>query len=114
MKSVWRRQRAVVRDVQADLLPHRQLAYTTVMTVMDRLFKKGVLHRTKKSRAHVYEPAFSESDARADAVTGLVDSFFGGAEHRLSEYLGSKPVDGEAEPASRSNAGPHSLDDSLL
>ena len=48
MKSLWRRGSAVVREVQADLLPERKLAYTTVMTVMDRLFKKGALRANEE------------------------------------------------------------------
>ena len=114
MRSLWRRRSAVVREVQADLLPERKLAYTTVMTVMDRLFKKGALRRSKKSRAHLYEPVFTEGDARADALNGLIDSYFDGSKVRLSQYLEPKtniPVEkiqGRSVPAS------NPIDDSLL
>ncbi len=113
MKSLWRRGSAVVREVQADLLPERKLAYTTVMTVMDRLFKKGALKRTKKSRAHVYEPAFTEGQARAEAVGGLIESFFGGSRARLNQYLDPKKSNPPEEPRPRSVPASN-LDDSLL
>ena len=48
MKAVWKRPPITVRDVQAEIRPARQLAYTTVMTIMDRLHQKGFLTRTLK------------------------------------------------------------------
>ena len=115
MKSLWRRRSGLVKDVQPDLLPDRKLAYTTVMTVMDRLFKKGILRRTKKSRAHVYEPVYSEAAVRADAVSSLIDNFFDGSESRLKTYLsgnGEQPP----PPDERSEAprGRVTIDDSIL
>ncbi len=114
MKSLWRRRAAVVRDVRADLLPERELAYTTVMTVMDRLFKKGALRRAKKSRAHVYEPVFTEGEARAHALNGLIDSYFDGSTVRLGQYLDPK-TNIPAEKVQRRNLpASHPIDDSLL
>lgn len=111
MKSLWQRRSGLVKDVQPDLLPDRKLAYTTVMTVMDRLFKKGILRRTKQSRAHVYEPVYSEADVRADAVTSLLDNFFEGSEPRLKAYLGGS--DGAPPPpAEDSDAAPRPLAES--
>ena len=114
MKSLWRRRSGLVREVQADLLPERKLAYTTVMTVMDRLFKKGALRRAKKSRAHVYEPTFTEGEARADALNGLIDSYFDGSKVRLRQHLDPKTkVPAEKSPR-RSVPASKPIDDSLL
>ena len=115
MKCLWSRRSARVKDVQPDLLPERDLAYTTVMTVMDRLFKKGIVRRAKKSRAHVYEPVYSEAEVRADAVRGLVDRFFEGSETRLKAYLGGNgkpPPPGVTRREAVSVKTP--FDDSLL
>ena len=49
----------LVRDVVADLGPQRPLAYTTVMTVMDNLHRKGWLIRERDGRAWRYAPAVS-------------------------------------------------------
>ncbi len=115
MKSLWRRRSGLVKEVQPDLLPDRKLAYTTVMTVMDRLFKKGILRRTKKSRAHVYEPVYSEAAVRADAVSSLIDNFFDGSEARLNAYLSGN---GEQPPppaeSSEAPRAPVTIDDSIL
>ena len=114
MKSLWRRRSGLVREVQADLLPERKLAYTTVMTVMDRLFKKGALRRAKKSRAHVYEPTYTEEEARADALNGLIDSYFDGSKVRLGQYLDPKTNVPAKKIERRSAPTPSPIDDSLL
>jgi len=54
MDVLWAQGESSVRDV-ADQLEH-PLAYTTVMTTLDRLFKKGILARRKAERAFVYSP----------------------------------------------------------
>lgn len=110
MKSLWRRGSAPVKDVRDDLSPRRPLAYTTVMTVLDRMFKKGIVARTKQSRAHVYSPRYSESEVRAAAVRGLLESHFDGSPERLKAYLnGERPLPARIEEPA---AAP--IDDSLL
>jgi predicted transcriptional regulator len=51
----------LVREVVEDLRPYRPLAYTTVMTVMENLHRKGWLRRERDGRAWRYEPAGSRS-----------------------------------------------------
>lgn len=112
MKSLWHRRSASVREVQADLRPERKLAYTTVMTVLDRLFRKGMVRRRKEARAHIYTPAFSELALRSAAVADLLDDYFGGSSKALREFLdGSSPV---AVPESAPTAPTHAIDEALL
>ena len=59
----------------AELL-NRGLAYTTVMTTLDRLFRKGLVSRTKKSRAYLYTAALSARDLEGQRATHLVRRFF--------------------------------------
>ncbi|MEV0403085.1 BlaI/MecI/CopY family transcriptional regulator [Actinoallomurus sp. NPDC050550] len=60
MDRLWRYGRPVaVRDVVDDLQKDRTIAYTTVLTVMDKLHKKGWLRREKAGRGHLYEPLVS-------------------------------------------------------
>lgn len=86
MKAVWRRQPITVREVQGAIRPGRRLAYTTVMTIMDRLYHKGFLRRTLQSRTHHYEPAIDFSEVRDEAVDTLINNFFGSKE-KLKEFL---------------------------
>lgn len=57
MKVVWRLKRATVRDVHDALREHREVAYTTVMTMMRILETKGYLEKTLHERAYVYQPS---------------------------------------------------------
>jgi predicted transcriptional regulator len=57
MRRIWARgQAATVRDIVGDLQRERPIAYTTVMTVMGNLRKKGWLRRRADGRAYRYEP----------------------------------------------------------
>ncbi|RXW31601.1 BlaI/MecI/CopY family transcriptional regulator [Propioniciclava flava] len=63
MDVLWARKAPTpVRDVHDELAQHREIAYTTVMTVLDRLAKKGVVLRRLDGRAWLYEPARSRLD----------------------------------------------------
>ncbi len=53
------------------------VAYTTVMTTMDRLFKKGLLSRRKVGRAFVYNAAASREELEGSVASELVQSLFG-------------------------------------
>jgi predicted transcriptional regulator len=60
MNIVWANGESAVRDVVDRL--ERPLAYTTVMTTLDRLFKKGLLDRRKHERAFLYSPRFTRAE----------------------------------------------------
>ena len=66
MDRLWSwSQPVAVREVVEDLRRDRMLAYTTVMTVMDNLHRKGVLTREKIGRAYVYRPAVTREQFTA-------------------------------------------------
>ena len=69
MRRIWDRDGPVtVRDITEDLRRDRPIAYTTVMTVMDNLRKKGWLQRTDHGRAYRYEPIVSGDEYSADVM----------------------------------------------
>jgi predicted transcriptional regulator len=73
MGVVWASPEPVsVRDVHAGLGSRRKLAYTTVMTVLDRLWRKGFLRRTARGRAYEYAPALSEAEFTARMMHQLL------------------------------------------
>jgi predicted transcriptional regulator len=70
MDRLWERGRpALVREVVDDLREHRAVAYTTVMTVMDNLYRKGWLRRERDGRAWRYEPTRSRSAYTAELMS---------------------------------------------
>jgi len=62
-----------VREVLGVLTKRRPLAYTTVMTVLDNLHRKGYVHRTKHSRAYLYQASFTRGQAAADAMRQVLN-----------------------------------------
>ncbi len=76
MEVVWHSGACNVRDVVQQL--DRDLAYTTVMTTMDRLFKKGLLDRTKCDRAFIYSERISKDDWERQRTDDLLAGFLTG------------------------------------
>jgi predicted transcriptional regulator len=72
MDVVWKRGDVSVREACARVGP--DVAYTTVMTTMDRLYKKGLLTRRKVGRAFVYAAAASREDVEGAVANELVRS----------------------------------------
>jgi predicted transcriptional regulator len=63
MERTWAREEISVRDLHQELAG--RLAYTTVMTTLDRLYKKGMLIRRKQGKAFLYSPAFTKIEYQA-------------------------------------------------
>jgi len=68
MDVVWKLRDATVRDVHAELAEGREIAYTTVMTTMARLARKGLLLRDTADLAHRYRPGISRDQYGRGAV----------------------------------------------
>ena len=74
MEVVWSDGESTVRRVQAAL--PRPVAYTTVMTTLDRLFKKGFVTRIRAGRAFVYSAAQTREQTEAAVASGMVSGLF--------------------------------------
>lgn len=72
MDVLWGAGGLSVRDVQSRL--QRRAAYTTVMTTLDRLFKKGLAARTREGRAFLYTAAHTRNDLDRALLSNLVDA----------------------------------------
>ena len=78
MNVLWETGPANVQSVQAHLIG-RELAYTTVQTMLNVLHRKGKVKRLLKDRAYVYRPVLSRQKAVTQAVGEMLDRFFGGS-----------------------------------
>ena len=88
MDGVWHLDRQVtVRDVVDYLYPNGEKAYTTVQTIMNILFEKGVLNRQKIGPVNVYKSALSREDVAQDETRTLVSRMFEGSFGALATYL---------------------------
>jgi predicted transcriptional regulator len=90
LKALWSLREGKVRAVQEVVARSRPLAYTTIMTVLDRLVRKGKLNRRKVGRAFVYAPEASRDSMRRAALRELIEGYFDGSEAELLEFL--RPV----------------------
>lgn len=76
METLWQQGRGNVHDVVRWL--DRPLAYNTVMTTLDRLYKKGLLNRTKRDRAYFYTPRLSRPEWQQKQAAALLSGFLSG------------------------------------
>lgn len=74
MKTIWKANRATVRDVYEHLRLEKNLAYTTIMTIMSRLAEKGLLEKESQGNAYIYTPTVSESEFAKRVVSEVLDS----------------------------------------
>jgi BlaI family transcriptional regulator, penicillinase repressor len=87
MKVVWALDSATVRQVYEELLKHRHIAYTTVMTLMNILEKKGHLKKRQVDRAYVYLPAKSQKQVTGAMVREFIHRVFNGSAEPLLVHL---------------------------
>jgi predicted transcriptional regulator len=92
LNMLWPMGEGTVREIRDALAPRRPRAYTTIMTIMDRLARKGIVERRKNGRAYIYKPNLTAEDARAHALAQVIDSFFGGSKESVIAHLnGAQP-----------------------
>jgi predicted transcriptional regulator len=87
MNTLWPIGEGTVREIRDLLAPRTPRAYTTIMTIMDRLARKGIVERRKAGRAYVYRPNLSADEARVHALGKVVESFFGGSRENAVGFL---------------------------
>jgi BlaI family transcriptional regulator, penicillinase repressor len=88
---IWERKQSTVRDVYETLREQRQIAYTTVMTVMNNLVKKDLLTQDRTAIAYVYTPAIPGNEVAGTIIDSVVQRLFRGRSNvALSHLLGLK------------------------
>jgi predicted transcriptional regulator len=118
LNVLWKIGEGNVKDVRMVLSEDRNLAYTTVMTLLDRLVRRGSAVRRKSGRSFVYTATVEKDLLRAAAVRELVDAMFDGSCQDLLAYLEGKPrfdsENSEAQSLTRSTDKNGALDAALL
>ena len=75
LEETWRREETSVRDVFVSF--EEKVAYTTLMTTLDRLYKKHLLSRRKEGRAFLYSPLVSAEELEQGIREGVIDGLLG-------------------------------------
>jgi len=89
MTVLWDKGSGTVTEVRAELTD--DLAYTTVLTVLQTLEEKGFVRHVGEGKAHRYHPLVEREAAERSAVDRLVSSLFGGSPELLLTHLVSEP-----------------------
>jgi BlaI family penicillinase repressor len=90
MQIVWDRPEATVRDVYEEIRQRRKIAYTTVMTLMQILEKKGHLEKSAAERRHVYRAARPRRHTVSALLKDFMDRVFNGSAKPLLVHLVSE------------------------
>jgi len=102
MELIWARpaeQGTAVRDIFAILYERRKLAYTTIMSTMQRLARKGLLRVAKQEQAYIYYPVVSQTDFVARFVRQIVDDLLVSFAGPTLDALAASPNAAEAAQA---------------
>ena len=87
MEILWSIQFGTVRDVMAKLPNHRQLAYTSVSTILRILQSKKILTVEKQGKQHIYKPLLSKESFASHSIHKMVQQVFSGDAVNLVAYL---------------------------
>jgi predicted transcriptional regulator len=87
MTVLWQRGEATVAQVHSAMQEKRQLAMTTVATLLSRLEKYGLLTHRTEGRQYVYSPLVSQSEVCQSRLTELIDQLFQGNPANLVYHL---------------------------
>jgi BlaI family penicillinase repressor len=100
LNALWEIQEGNVEDVRRVVSQNRPLAYTTVLTLLDRLARRGAVSRRKEGRGFRYQPTVPRDKLRRLALRQFLEYHFDGSEAKLRIFL-EQPVD---EPAAETQA----------
>ncbi len=87
LNHVWDLGEATVKQVRKRILENREVAYTTIMTVMKNLADKGFLKYRKDGVTYVYSPAQKPESVRSNIITDLMKKAFKGSPKELVQAL---------------------------
>lgn len=93
MEFVWATGQCTVRDVHEHLLKGRELAYTTVMTVMARLAEKEILLRETSGNSYLYMPAMSREKYVSRVVGEVLDALLSSHSEQTISQLAARLSD---------------------
>ena len=96
MDVLWKKETATVNDVVAALPGTAPLAYSTVLTTLRILERKGYVSHEKEGRAYVYQPVVGREEARKSVVRYMMSRFFNNSPEALMlNIVENEAVDGD-------------------
>src|SRR5437764_3316302 len=99
LNALWEIQEGNVEDVRKVVSQSRPLAYTTVLTLLDRLTRRGAVARRKEGRGFRYQPTVERDKLRRMALRQFLDYHFDGSVAQLKVFLEAPVQDNIAAAA---------------
>lgn len=107
LRVLWNLGSGTVHEVLPFVSPERPLAYTTVMTLLDRLVKRNAATRRKRGRSYIYQPKTTRQTLQAIGVKQLSEALFDASEAALLEYLQARvPETPSPQPPPNGDSAP--------
>jgi predicted transcriptional regulator len=103
LNALWEIGEVNVEDVRKVVAQSRPLAYTTVLTLLDRLARRGAVSRRKEGRGFRYQPTVARDKLRRMALRQFLEYHFDGSEAKLKVFL-EQPLEAQAAAAASSSA----------
>lgn len=99
LEALWNQPNISVQEVHEEVSKDRDLAYTTVLTQLQRMHKKGMLTRTKVGKQHLYKAVIERESVEDNLLSQLSKRVFGGSKVRLALSALGKDTPTESELA---------------
>src|ERR1700741_5001104 len=96
MNALWELGEGNVAEVRVCVSRSRPLAYTTVLTLLDRLSRRGAVSRRKEGRGFRYQPSIDRDKLRRMALGQFLEHHFGGSVETLRQFLETEAITPEA------------------
>lgn len=103
LNALWEIREGNVEDVRRVVAQNRPLAYTTVLTLLDRLTRRGAVSRRKEGRGFRYQPTVERDKLRRMALRQFLEYHFDGSAAQLKVFL-EVPIPDEPEAAPETSA----------
>jgi len=94
MEIVWSEGKVSVRNVYEILVVNREIAYTTVMTTLGRLTKKGILSKTRQGNAYLYSSFISKEEFINNMISSILESLVRDYKDEVIECIDQKKIMG--------------------
>ncbi len=115
IEVLWSEEKPLsVGEVLRVVRKSRAVAYTTVMTVLDKLARKGSLSRSKRGKAYLYRARVQRSEVLNSLVRDFAHQYFGGSRRCLRSFLGRQTGLRSANPSPATPPAPAAMDVVLL
>lgn len=86
LNVLWEKGPATVREVHEAIAQERDLGYTTVLKIFQRMTEKGLVQREESGKAHTYRPTMTQQETQSQMLRDLSDRLFSGSSTQLAMH----------------------------